>query len=103
MAIHVKNIVKEEKPEARKPSELSSIRLNGKRNVVAVNVIKANEHKKEEPKVEQPKETPVKTFEQLRESVSSNSAQETPSAYRKPMSEWLKKKDSEYINLLTEN
>ena len=98
MAIHVKNIVVGEKVEERKTSALSAIRANGERKVVTVNVIKANEQKQEEP----PAVVTTKSLAELREVKQQQDVQQKP-AGRKTMSDWLKRKDSEYTNLLIEN
>lgn len=99
MAIHVKNIVVGEKVEERKTSTLSAIRSNGQRKVVTVNVIQANEQKQEEP----PVAVTSKTLAEIREAKKQPSVVQPPITGRKPMSDWLKRKDSEYTNLLIEN
>ena len=99
MAIHVKNIVVGEKVEERKTSTLSAIRAKGQRKVVTVNVIQANEQKQEEP----PVVVTSKSLSELRDSNKQPSMVQPPITGRKPMSDWLKRKDSEYTNLLIEN
>jgi hypothetical protein len=101
MAIHVKNIVVAEKVENNKTSTLSAIRGNGKRTVVNVNVIKTQE---QEQKQENPSVSSVKSFSEVRANLAQiEERQEQKQPARKPMSDWLKRKDSEYTNLLTEN